>query len=699
MAWHELVNTRYFSEAAIDFRRNGGKYTLAPPGSREHREYWELQEQRCANGYSVGGTWVTGRHYWFLNFTPIKKIPDADMFRLIKESRDKRGKISQKTMTKILEHPRFYEIGWEWYRYKHIAWNGGTFQGIISPGGEHMICAKTRGAGFSYMEASDGVYNYTLIPGSISYYFAGIQQYLDVDGILNKTKDMADWINANIPWWSQNRQEHDKVMHLKASYKDAFGQTKGNLSEIIGVAVDDPEKIRGKRGIKIVFEEFGSFKNAKKALSVCKGSIKDGSFEVGQISAFGTGGEEGPSIEALEEVFDDPRSYGFMAFNNIWDEGMAHTECGFFVPAQMTDIMYMNEEGEVDLEGALAAQEAERAIAKKAKDPRTLDRRKAEYPIYPKEVFSRLGKNPFNKQYVDQQINHIMKSSAVQDLLRYGHLTSSDEGENGWMFHIQKKEDAKPVDEYPHDQKNQAELEGCITVVERPHLDQTGHTPEGVYQMVFDPFYKDESDDLTSLFDCTVWKQYNQVSPLNENLPIAWYTGRPGDLTDAIRIMFNMAMWYNCKIQGEIAGGGQAVLDYAKTHKLMHMLDFELEMTDNREVTEKKNKSYLMNMPTDKKRMGLTYFINWHMEQRGIRDDKTPIFNVQRCYKLGLLREMSKFDGKKNADRISSSIVAMFSLKEKVNRAAEQQEGENSFFNRPLYSEHQTTEEEFVPQY
>src|SRR5205085_4135277 len=130
----------------------------------------------------------------------------------------------------------------------------------------------------------------------------------------------------------------------------------------------------------------------------------------------------------------------------------------------------------------------------------------------------------------------------------------------------------------------------------------------------------------------------------NENLPIAWFDARPADINRVLEYIFLLADWYNCKIQGEIAGGGQAVLDHAKRNKLLHKLDYDLEVTDAHEVTEKKNKTYLMNMPTEKKRMGLTYLINWHMEQRGLDENKNPIYNIQRCYYIGLLREMSKFD-------------------------------------------------------
>lgn len=1064
MSWNKLVNTRYFSEAAIDFVRNGGRYTLAPPGSREYREYWELHEERCRNGYKVGDTWITGRHYDFLNFTPILKISDAKLSAFLKDMVNNRGKIGMRTMEKVLEFPRFYEVGYQWYRYKHIAWNGGRFRNVISPGGKHLVCAKARGAGFSYMEAEDGVYNYKFLPGSKSYYFAATEQFLTTDGILNKVKDMLDWTNIHIPWWYANRMEHDTLMHMKSSYIDAFGAKRGNMSEIIGTIVDNPNKVRGKRGRKIVFEEAGSFKNLKRAVAISKKTIEDGGFMTGQMSIFGcvcagtmvykangertlvenlrqedgilgyngdgisqepitwmkapatkpcveimletgiklrcsidhpilttnnqlkekkgrlqsrrvifkpaeevrlgdmitvveevpifgevknpyayttgylvgdgyycssieviidndlslsriseetklmikrkhktgsggyadsytvggsirqylkgngmfgqskmtkrlpkdwdsydqeslaallagyfdadgnckkdkvrgvaiiytsvvpelleqvqrammkfgihgtitqeyskggytdghtvyrlyitraesverfrkmipilnptksvpkqtkrvnkllrdaklirdsshklsgrllngailyrvtsvkdigeqviynltagkthtylanniithnTGGEEGPSIEGLEEIFDQPDVYNCLAFPNEWDEDQEGNTCGFFVPITIVDPMFMDGEGNPDMEAATKYQLDERALKEKAKDPKELDMLKAEQPMKPSEVFQRLTRNPFRKAEIDKQINYILKSAAIQELLRYGELTDNADG-TGLEFIIKTKAEAKPVDEYPHNQSKDKrdDLEGCITIVERPHLDHNAHTPDGVYQLVFDGFYKEESEDITSLFDCTVWKQYNQFSPFNENLPIAWYTGRPKDINDAYDRLFKLARWYNCKIQGEIAGGGQGVLDYAKRHHLLHLIDFELEITDNKEITEKKNRSYLMNMPTEKKRMGLTYFINWHTEQRGIREDKTSIINVHKTYKLGLLREMSKFDGKRNADRISSSIIAMFSLKEKINRKIQESEAKDDYYNRELYTDYSQARDE-----
>jgi hypothetical protein len=684
MGFHRLANVEYFKEAANDFIKNGGFYTRAPQGSREYREYWDMWERRCADGMTSGDLWIPGRYVWYLNFTPITKLPDSQLKKAVEEARGKGGKIGKLTMEKIFSFPRFYEIDYEWYNFKDIAWNGGDFMGIHSDGGQHIACAKARGAGFSFKEASDGCYNYTFIPRSKSYYFAGIEQYLSTDGILNKAKDMLDFVNDNCPEWSQNRMKSDQVMRMKASYIDGFGVERGSMSEIIGVVIDNPNKTRGKRGRKVVFEEFGSFKNGKKALKVCIGSIQDGGVTTGQISAFGTGGEEGPSIEALEDVFNNPREYNMLAFPNIWEEGMEATEIGYFVPAYRTNPMFMDDSGNVDFRGAIEYEEDRRTQEKKKPDPREFDGYCAEYPIFPSEVFQRITVNPFRQKELKAQEQRIKRSATIQSLLRHGEFYRKENGDIEFMNML--KSEARPIENYPHTKDDN--LEGCATVVEPPFRDAYGKVPKGLYKVVFDPYYKEESDDISSLFCCYVMKMYNNIDPVNEGMPVAWYRGRPQDLDRAYGFLFDFSEWYDADVQGEIAGGGQGVLDYAKRMHLLHRVCFEPESINTKEINKNRNRSYLMNMPTERKRMGLTYVIDWHKQHRSTDEKGNKHLTLHRYYDIVGIQEMRKFNGKRNADTISTLIVAMYELREQVyqqEREHEEEAQKDSFYNRELF--------------
>lgn len=689
--WHHFVNSRYFSEAAIDFRNNGGKYTLAPRGSKEYFEYWAIQDDRCMNGYSVGGVWIPGRHYFHLNFTPMWKVDDKIALKAYEERRDKSGKVSKRVADRILGFPRFIEMQYEWWKFKHIAWNGGTFMGIHSPGGKHICCTKTRGAGFSYMEAADGVFNYNFIPGSKSYYLAATEQYLTKDGILNKVKDDLDWINTNIPYWKQNRQKKDTLMHQRATYLDSQGEERGSMSEIMGVIVDNPNKTRGKRGKKITFEEAGSFNRLKDAVEICKGSLRDGDFYVGQMTIFGTGGEEGPSIQGLEDIFYAPLEWDMMEFPNIY-EGTSDT-CGYFVPSFRANFMYHDEDGNCDIEAALESDNAERAKKKDSKDPKALDRRKAEYPQKPSESFQRLNNNGFNIAEVDYTLKKLVSSPAEQALIRHGNLVySSNPGSLGGVeFLIDSK--AKPILDFPHQSSETVSLDGCVTIVERPFRDTSMKVPSGIYQIVFDAYYKDEAQDRTSLFAAYVWKVNNAIDPTYNELPVAWFVGRPKYLKTCHENLFKLANYYNCTVQGEISGGGQAVVDYATAHRLLHKVEFEPEMLHNKEIASKgRNRSYLMNMTTDRKRLGMMYLEDWHTTPRGIDSEGKQILNVHCIKDIPFLKEMRKAGPNVNTDRLSSAIIAMFMLKEKVAITLNSRKERSDFYTRTLFSGGQTIE-------
>lgn len=693
MSFHSFTNTAQFSEAARDFKKNGGRYTTAPKGSRDYFQYWKEQEKRCLYGFKCGDLWIPGRMYDYLNFFPISRVPEKVMMKALEERRNaKTGRIAQAAVEKIVDFPAFWEIAYEWYNFKHIAWYGGSFMGINSPGNRHISALKTRGAGFSYMEAHDGCYNYNFIPGSKSYYFAGAEPYLVGDAIMDKVQAGLDWRNQHCPYWKKNRQVKKSVMHQRASYIDDFGVERGSFSEIIGQIVDKPSKTRGKRGRKAVFEEGGSFPKMEAALEVCMGSMSEGSVYVGQISVFGTGGEEGPGIAGLEDVFENPEAWDMLSFPNVFDEGFQTTKVGYFVPCWRANSWFMDEHGNVDMEGAIKADDIQRKKKEKSKKPRALDRRKAEYPRTPKEALQRLTGNGFNQQELEAQIRRLESSDKLKGMVRHGQFTRNPDApkgdpHGGVEFNIQSKSVARPIEEYPHNQKE--DMTGCVSIIERPYTDAKGRVPEGMYKIIFDPYAKEDAEDQTSLWCWQVWKMDNKEDPKFGNLPVAWCSGRPARFQDNIDRMFMAADFYNATIQGEVAGGGQSVITHAKTYRLLHRLEHEPEMAHNKEIASKSaGNSYLMNMPTERKNLGITYLEDWHVQPRGADENGNRILNVHRIYDIAWLKEMLKHDPTKgNYDRISTAIVAMFELKENYALRVRERRKKSKFFSRKLYAE------------
>lgn len=685
MSFHALVNTQYFSEAAIGWKKNGGMYTTAPRGSRDYLQYWEEQERRCKYGYKVGDLWIPGRYYDHLNFFPISRVPESVMLKAIEEQRGKRGKLSVRTAEKIISFPSFWEIQYEWNMFKHVAWYGGEFMGIQSPGGKHMVCVKTRGAGFSYMEAQDGVYNFKMIPGSKSYYFAGAEPYLVGDAIMDKVQAGLDWVNQYCPRWKQNRQKRFQLMHQRASYLDAEGTERGSFSEIIAQIVDKSGKTRGKRGRKATFEEGGSFPKLEDALEISLGSMREGTVYSGQVTVFGTGGEKGAGIQGIENIFNYPDAWDMMAFPNVWEEGLYGTSCGYFVPCYRANSWFMDLEGNVDMESAIAADEIEREKKRKSNKAKDLDRRVAEYPRTPAEALQRLTNNGFNKAEIQAQIRRIQTDKAIQGLIRYGQMIRTP---TGVEFVIQSKLKANPIEEFPHNQDD--DLEGCVAIVQRPWTDQLGVVPRGMYLITFDPYAKEESEDLTSLFSIKVWKQENVWDTSYIDLPVAWYSGRPKNLNRVYEILFMLCDMYNCTAQGEIAGGGQGVFSWAKTHHILHRLEKEPEMLHNKEVASKSaGNSYLMNMGGDRKNLGILYLEDWHEQPRGVNELGHRILNVHRIYDIAFLREMEKHSTDGNFDRISDAIIYMYMMKERVASIRKERRANKEFYSnqRILFGE------------
>ncbi len=697
MSFHSLVNTAQFSYTSRDFKKNGGRYTTAPKGSRDYFQFWEEENKRCLYGYKVGDLWIPGRMYGYLNFFPMSRVPESLMVRALEERRSsKSGLVSQAAVEKIVGFPAFWEISYEWWNLKHIAWYGGEFMGIKSPGNKHMCALKTRGAGFSYMEAWDGVYNYNFIPGSKSYYFAGALPYLVGDAIMDKVQAGLDWINLHSPYWKKNRQVKRSIDHQRASYLDTFGMERGSMSEIIAQVVDKPSKTRGKRGRKVTFEEAGSFPNMEAALEVSLGSISEGSIYVGQASVFGTGGEEGPGIQGLENIFENPDVWDMLSFPNVYEDGFAHTECGYFVPCWRANSWYMDEDGNVDMAAALHADDVIRAKKAKSKLPKDLDRRKAEYPRNPKEALQRITGNGFNVAEIDAQIARLESDTGLKGMVRHGQMMRNPDApkgdpHGGIEFKVQPKDVARPIEDFPHNQRD--DMSGCVSIVERPYKDQKGRVPDGMYKLIFDSYYKEDSDDQTSLWSWKIWKMDNNQDPAFGNLPVAWSAARPVRYQDNLDRMFAAAEYYNAIIQGEISGGGQSVVTHAKTYHLLHRLAHEPEMAHNKEIASKKaGQSYLMNMSDDRKKLGISYLEDWHVQPRSLGTDGVKVLNVHRIYDIAWLREMRKYNpAKGNYDRISDAIVAMFELKENYALQVRARRKKRDFFNRELFQESESS--------
>jgi hypothetical protein len=654
-----IINPVEFKRTGINFLRTG-RYTDAPYESRDWWEFWEEEEKRCLGGYTVGGVTIPGKYYFFLNFFPIMRAPSKDdiLYNRVAASQ-----------TKVLSFADFWEIQQKWFVEKEIAFRRPFGQG------NHMICFKTRGCGWSYMDAAESVYNYNFIRKSKNFYLAFLEAYLlGKDGVLWKCWDGLDHLNQHTQgFWLKNRHEKDTDMFKRASFFErGHKYAKGYKSEISGLVIDDPRKVRGCRGIKVSLEEIGSFKNFVAVIEALRPLVEEPPYIHGQISAFGTGGEEGAYIEGAQKVFENPSEFNFASFDHDYDDDALSDTIGYFVPADVTT--FFSEDGKPKREEARLYWEGEYA---KKKDPEARSRLQAERPLIPAHIFRRQAYSIFDKDLAAAQQKRIRTDPSIKNLIRHGTLVPA---EAGWKF---IETNAKPLI-FPH--KNVDNLDGCITVIIPPIKSES---EVGRYGVFVDPYYKeDQPEEVISIGSI-------YVVDFEMDMIVAWYAGRPRTKDQFHFKIFSLAEWYGAKIQSEIAGGGQEIVTYAKIKRKLHMLEYESEMHHNKELaSHSKNRSYFMSMTTDRKRTGLMYFADWTLRQRGIKEDGlTYTLNYDKVYDEWLLEEIVRYRDGKNFDRISCMVIGMFMIKEKVYIMEMERRTENkdSFFNRPIFTDSTTS--------
>ena len=314
-----IYNSIKFSPAAEFFKKHKC-YTLAPRGTTDYNTYWEQETDRCLNGYvAPDGDYITGYHYFYLNYSPIMKLEEV-------KYTDRNGNIRTRR-ERILDFPRFWD--YDYYYYNAIE--------EAEDQGKHMSVIKSRQRGYSFKGASMLVRNYELIPGSKNFAVASEQKFLIGDGLLTKAWQIMDFIDKNTAWAKQRLVS--TRMERVAGYKvtDEFGKQteQGYMSSISGITLkNDPERIRGTRGKLVLWEEGGKFPGLLDAWRIEQPSVEtDDGVAFGLMVAYGTGGTEGASFTGLKELFYKPEAYNVLAFPNIWDDNAEQTNCGFFVPS------------------------------------------------------------------------------------------------------------------------------------------------------------------------------------------------------------------------------------------------------------------------------------------------------------------------------------------------------------------------------
>jgi len=637
-----FTKTDRLRPAALQYMEHG-YYTNALPNTKEYYDYWDKERHRCVYGYTVGKGQddeivITGNHYFYLNYCPIdrsvdEELPDGTI-------------IARRERT----FPAFYDGDWKYF----------TAIDTCRRQNKHMTVLKARRKGYSYKAAAMLARNYFHIRNSKNYVFAGQKEYLIGDGLLSKAWEILSFVDDNTAW-TQPRLR-DREMNKMSGYKKNVNGADvelGMKSQIMGVSLKDaPDKVRGKAGELIFFEEAGAFPGLLKAWEVAMPTMRQGSKTLGTMVAFGTGGTEGADFEGMEELFYNPDSYDCLAFENEWDDGAMGTVCGHFVPIYENLEGFIDDDGNSLVEPAKAFELKNRTKKKGTNDPKAYDQYIAEHPENPREATLQVSSNLFDIASLQEQYNKVkvnnLHSIGTAGKLYYG---------KGNKIEFAMDGDAKPILRFPH--RKEDNLHGAITIYEGPYKNASGQTPHNLYLVCHDPYGQNQSADSTSLGAAYVIKRVNNISQ-PDDLIVASYVGRPHTQDEYNRNLFMLADYYNAKIGFENDRG--AVIQYAKQHRKLHKLQVEFEMLDKKDLRSKNVKrQYGMHTTEARKRQGELYIRDWLNTTRSVNEDGTTVLNMHKIYDLALLQELIKFNHKGNFDRVMALMIGMYHTRELYN--------------------------------
>lgn len=662
----KIHNSAKFCEAAKFFTEHGC-YTLAPRGTTDYIQYWERETDRCLNGYVADdGDYVTGYHYFYLNYSPIIKRVDTKYTDRFGNTRIRRER--------IFDFPEFWDGDYYFFQACEEA----------EQQGKHMAVLKARKKGFSFKGSSMLVRNYMLIEKSKSFAIASEQKFLVGDGLLTKAWEIMDFIDKNTEW-SKRRLTATRMERVSGfKVKDEFGKEteQGYKSAITGVTLkNDVERIRGIRGKLVLFEEGGKFPNLETAWRVAQPSMEDDDGTAfGLMIAFGTGGTEGGAFDGLKELFYNPKAFNVLSFPNIWDDNAENTECGYFSPIYLNmegydengNYKFMDKDGNSLKEKAIENVISQRNTIKDGGASQTsIDRFISERPLKPQEAVLELGKNIFPRKLLMDQLTRIRTNIKLKNMK---HIVDLVWNGNGGVNAIEKKSG----DITTYHLKKDDKPHGSVVIWEYPVTD----APFGLYIAGCDPYDHDESF-TNSLGSTFIFKRVRAGEAWNDVI-VAEYTGRPDTAEEYYENVRKLLIFYNARLLFENERKG--IYPYF-TNK---HCDYLLADQPDKIITEVFKDSKVQrrkgcHMTKSIRAYGEGLILEWLMDEY---EPGHP--NLERIYSEPLIEELIENDGVKNVDRVIALCMTMIYREElyqiKVS-AAKEKNKQVELFELPLFSQ------------
>lgn len=663
----KFVNTELFNEAARTYQATG-KYTQFKVDSIPHRQFRRRECDRRRNGFSapcwqnpdgsIEDVWITGGHYNFLNYTRMERTDESSV--IVTEH--------GATAKKIYSFPSFIDAQfWTWQIIEFCRRNG-----------LHLIIDKTRRGGFSYIMAADSSNEVNLSKHKVVIHVAADNKYLIKQG------GLSDFAVNNLKFFEEKTPFKRGIYSpttdsFKLGYRMKNGVEADDSwsSSLLSVSANNnPDCAIGKDAVTIKVEELSTMQNFDEFMNVTEPTMTVGTRTTGTLMAWGTA--TAANMQIFEQNFYNPRAFGFMAFENVWDNDARNEVCGFFksyawgLEGEIDGVKGFDEDGNSNLR--IGLQLAARERVEKKKTAKTF----AEYlnylgqrALFPAESFSSASENIFSSEALNK----------FEDKLRvdnsYKFYTDGELFEDGTKK-IYFKSNARIRIENPDmktydyiqgvPRRGNEDPHGCIRVWFAPEYEETyigdrliRSILPGTYVAVYDPVGIDkDKKEITdrhshnSIFVIEMPRERNGFKP---KLCAAYY-GRTERLEEADEKFYRLCKWYNCIGTGLVEiNRGETVSNFRKW-KATKYLGYEPLYVWDSAVKEKVSTSYGYNIGSGPKKLdGLRLLKEFLYEVIGKNEFGEDIYVFERFLDYQTILELKKFNAEGNFDRISSLIL------------------------------------------
>lgn len=663
----KFVNTELFNEAARTYQATG-KYTQFKVDSIPHRQFRRRECDRRRNGFSapcwqnpdgsIEDVWITGGHYNFLNYTRMERTDESSV--IITEH--------GATAKKIYSFPSFIDAQfWTWQIIEFCRRNG-----------LHLIIDKTRRGGFSYIMAADSSNEVNLSKHKVVIHVAADNKYLIKQG------GLSDFAVNNLKFFEEKTPFKRGIYSpttdsFKLGYRMKNGVEADDSwsSSLLSVSANNnPDCAIGKDAVTIKVEELSTMQNFDEFMNVTEPTMTVGTRTTGTLMAWGTA--TAANMQIFEQNFYNPRAFGFMAFENVFDNDARNEVCGFFksyawgLEGEIDGVKGFDEDGNSNLRIGLKLAARERI--EKKKTAKTF----AEYlnylgqrALFPAESFSSASENIFSSEALNK----------FEDKLRvdnsYKFYTDGELFEDGTKK-IYFKSNARIRIENPDmktydyiqgvPRRGNEDPHGCIRVWFAPEYEEIYINDRlirsilpGTYVAVYDPVGIDkDKEEITdrhshnSIFVIEMPRERNGFKP---KLCAAYY-GRTERLEEADEKFYRLCKWYNCIGTGLVEiNRGETVSNFRKW-KATKYLGYEPLYVWDSAVKEKVSTSYGYNIGSGPKKLdGLRLLKEFLYEVIGKNEFGEDIYVFERFLDYQTILELKKFNAEGNFDRISSLIL------------------------------------------